>query len=80
MPNEKFQVCKQSFMIPSKPLNLSENSLPLWSVVIPSWNNLEYLQNCVKSLREHSQIPLQILVHVNEGTDGTAEWCTKEGI
>lgn len=67
-------------MIPSKPLNLSENSLPLWSVLIPSWNNLEYLQNCVKSLREHSQIPLQILVHVNEGTDGTAEWCTKEGI
>jgi GT2 family glycosyltransferase len=80
MPNEKLQVCKQLLMIPSKALILRENSLPLWSVVIPSWNNLEYLQLCVMSLREHSQIPLQILVHVNEGNDGTAEWCKKEGI
>lgn len=67
-------------MIPLKPLNTSLKELPLWSVVIPSWNNLAFLQNCVASLREHSKIPLQILVHVNEGIDGTVEWCKKEGL
>lgn len=44
------------------------------SVLIPTWNNLPYLQNCVRSLRLHSRLPIQIIVAVNEGTDGTQEW------
>ena len=45
-----------------------------YSVVIPSWNNLPYLQLCLKSLRANSSFRHQIIVTVNEGTDGTLAW------
>lgn len=32
------------------------------------------LQCCIASIRENSIFPHQIIVHVNEGTDGTLEW------
>lgn len=44
------------------------------SLLIPSWNNLEYLRLCIDSIRRHSVVPLQIIVHVNDGHDGTLEW------
>jgi len=46
----------------------------MFSVVIPSWNNLPFLQLCIRSLRDNSARPHQIIVHVNEGSDGTLEW------
>jgi glycosyltransferase involved in cell wall biosynthesis len=45
-----------------------------FSIVIPSWNNLPYLKNCIKSIRNNSSISHQIIVHVNEGKDGTLDW------
>lgn len=45
-----------------------------YTVVIPTWNNLPYLQNCLEGLRSHSGLPHQIIVFVNEGSDGTLEW------
>lgn len=45
-----------------------------FSVIIPSWNNLEYLQLCIDGLRQNSTFPHQIIVHVNEGNDGTIAW------
>ena len=53
---------------------------PVFSILIPSWNNLPYLKLCVRSLREHSTIPLQIIVHVNESTDDTLAWVQAEKI
>jgi GT2 family glycosyltransferase len=47
---------------------------PVFSIFIPTWNNLSYLQLCISSLRKHTQLPIQIIVHINEGKDGTAEW------
>jgi glycosyltransferase involved in cell wall biosynthesis len=52
----------------------------LFSILIPSWNNLAYLQCCVESLRRHSTHPHQLIVHVNEGSDGTLEWVRAQGI
>ncbi|MDX1907100.1 MAG: glycosyltransferase [Bacteroidia bacterium] len=51
---------------------------PAFSVLIPSWNNLPYLQLCLRSLRTHSQLPLQLIVIVNEGRDGTLDWVRNE--
>ncbi|MBR1798836.1 MAG: glycosyltransferase [Bacteroidales bacterium] len=51
-----------------------------FSVIIPSWNNLPYLKLCVESLRKHSSVQHQIVVHVNEGSDGTLDWVRNEGI
>lgn len=47
---------------------------PYFSVLIPTWNNLPMLQTCLRSLRTHSRVPLQIVVIANEGSDGTREW------
>ncbi len=51
-----------------------------FSILIPTWNNLEYLKCCVDSIRKNSRFAHQILVFANEGTDGTTEWLEKEGI
>ncbi len=46
----------------------------LFSIVIPSWNNLDYLKNCIESILQHSTHQHQIIVFINEGSDGTLEW------
>lgn len=45
-----------------------------FSIVIPTWNNLAMLQLCVESILKNSKYKHQIIIHVNEGTDGTFEW------
>lgn len=47
---------------------------PVFSILIPSWNNLAYLTCCVESIRKNSKYPHQVIIHVNEGSDGTLEW------
>lgn len=49
-----------------------------FSVLIPTWNNLPYLQLCIRSIQSHSTLPIQIIVIVNEGKDGTLEWLRDE--
>ena len=44
------------------------------SVLIPTWNNLDFLKLCINSIARNSQLEIQIIVIVNEGKDGTAEW------
>lgn len=53
---------------------------PVFSVLIPSWNNLDYLKCCVDSIRKNSRYQHQIIVHVNEGKDGTLEWVRSQSI
>jgi len=52
----------------------------MFSIVIPSWNNLAYLKLCVESLKKHSSIEHEILVHLNDGSDGSLEWVKSQGI
>ncbi|MFT3749181.1 MAG: glycosyltransferase [Agriterribacter sp.] len=49
-----------------------------FSIVIPSWNNLAYLKLCINSIQKNSVYDHQIIVHVNDGSDGTLEWIEKE--
>nr|HMU03742.1 glycosyltransferase [Saprospiraceae bacterium] len=49
-----------------------------FSVLIPTWNNLPYLQLCIRSIQSPSALPIQIIVIVNEGKDGTLEWLRDE--
>jgi glycosyltransferase involved in cell wall biosynthesis len=53
---------------------------PVFSIIIPSWNNLAYLKCCVDSLRKNSSYQHEIIVHVNEGRDGTLEWVRSQGL
>jgi len=43
----------------------------MFSILIPTYNNLEFLKVCINSIRKNSKFNHQIIVHVNEGTDGT---------
>lgn len=54
----------------------AENQMdsPYFSILIPSWNNLAYLQLCIQSIRKHSTCQNEIIVHLNEGKDGSLEW------
>lgn len=52
----------------------------MFSIIIPTWNNLPYLRLVIKSLRRHSTHPHQLIVHVNDGSDGTLAWVRDEGI
>jgi len=50
------------------------------SIVIPSWNNLAYLKLCVESVKKNSSFDHEILVHLNDGSDGSLEWVKSQGI
>lgn len=50
-----------------------------FSILIPSWNNRPYLQNCIESIRAHSSQQHQIIVLVNEGKDDTLAWLEQQG-
>ncbi|MDX1565127.1 MAG: glycosyltransferase [Phycisphaeraceae bacterium] len=51
-----------------------------FSVLIPTWNNLPMLRLCIEAVRKHSRHRHQIVVHVNEGVDGTAKWLAEQKI
>ncbi len=52
----------------------------MFSILIPSWNNLELLKLCVRSIRANSAFDHQIIVHVNDGSDGTLDWVRAQGL
>ena len=49
-----------------------------FSILIPSWNNLELLKICVNSIIKNSVEKHQIIIHVNQGNDGTLEWVKEQ--
>ena len=49
------------------------------SIVIPTYNNLDYLKLCIKSLKKNSHYNHEIIFHINEGSDGSLEYIKKSG-
>ena len=50
----------------------------LFSILIPSWNNLPFLKTCVDSIRKNSSFKHQLIVHINDGSDGTLNWVKEQ--
>ena len=50
------------------------------SIVIPTWNNLPFVKLCVESIRKNSAYQHQVVLHINDGSDGTLEWARREGL
>ena len=46
----------------------------MFSIIIPTFNNLEYLKLCLKSLKKNSSYEHEIIIHINEGKDGTLSY------
>lgn len=53
---------------------------PVFSILIPSWNNLPYLKTCIASIRKNSRHQHQIIVHLNEAEDGSRDWVEEQGL
>lgn len=52
----------------------------MFSIIIPTWNNLTYLRLCVESIRANSATLHEVILHINEGADGSREWAEAQGI
>ncbi len=52
----------------------------MFSILIPTWNNLEYLKLCIESIGKFSRYNHEVLVYVNEGSDGTVQWLKEQNI
>ena len=52
----------------------------MFSIIIPTFNNLDYLKLCIKSIRQNSKYIHQIIPHVNVGEDGTCDFLRDENI
>ena len=52
----------------------------MFSIIIPTFNNLNYLKQCIKSIKKNSSYDHEIIPHVNEGKDGTVEYLKKANI
>lgn len=50
------------------------------SIIIPTWNNLPFVKLCVESIRKNSAYQHQVILHINDGSDGTLDWAKKEHI
>ena len=49
------------------------------SIIIPSFNNLDYLKLCIKSLKLNSEYDHEIIFHINDGSDGSLNFIKDEG-
>lgn len=59
--------------------NPVDNQLPgeqdiRFSILIPTWNNLPHLKLCLESIRKNSRHEHEVVIHVNDGRDGTLDW------
>ncbi|NBD26515.1 glycosyltransferase family 2 protein [Paenibacillus glycinis] len=49
------------------------------SIIIPSYNQVEYLKKCIASIRDYTTSAYEIVVVDNASTDGTAEYLRSVG-
>ena len=52
----------------------------MFSIIIPTFNNINYLKLCIESIKKNSIFNHEIIAHVNLGEDGTKEYLDKENI
>ena len=52
----------------------------MFSIIIPSLNNLDYLKLCIESINKNSKYKHEIIVHVNIGKDGTINFLKENQI
>nr|NQU93448.1 glycosyltransferase family 2 protein [Bacteroidota bacterium] len=51
---------------------------PKFSILIPTWNNLTYLQMLIGSIKKNSRYEHDIVIHINDGRDGTTKWVSEQ--
>ena len=46
----------------------------MFSIIIPTFNNLKYLKVCLESIKKNSKFTHEVIVYVNSSTDGTLDF------
>ena len=52
----------------------------MFSIIIPTFNNLNYLSLCLDSISKNSKYTHEIILHINEGKDGTIDFARSNKI
>ncbi len=50
------------------------------SIIIPTFNNINFLKFCLKSIKNNSKYQHQVILHINDGSDGTFEFAKENNI
>ena len=50
------------------------------SILIPTFNNFSYLNFFIKSLKKNSKYDHEVILHINDGSDGTLDYAIKNNI
>ena len=45
-----------------------------FSIIIPTFNNFDYLKICLGSIQKNSEYSHEIVLHINDGSDGTLSY------
>ena len=49
----------------------------MFSIIVTTFNNLDYLKLCLESIKKNSAFNHEIIIHINEGKDGTKSFLEK---
>ena len=52
----------------------------MFSIIIPSFNNIEYLKICINSIKKNSKFDHELIIYVQNGSDGTLEYVKSKKI
>ena len=52
----------------------------MFSIIIPTFNNFEYLKLCLNSIKKNSKYNHEIILHLNDGNDGSLNYAIKNNI
>ena len=52
----------------------------MFSIIIPTFNNLKYLKLCISSIKKNSKFEHEIIPHINEGNDGTEDFLITQNL
>ena len=52
----------------------------MFSIIIPSLNNIKYLSKCIESIKKNSKFKHEIIVHINIGADNTKDYLKENKI
>jgi|ETNmetMinimDraft_8_1059916.scaffolds.fasta_scaffold12356_3 GT2 family glycosyltransferase len=61
----------------ANPLTLDTSALPLVSIIIPHYNGIEILSECLDSLKATTYPEIELLVVDNGSTDDSVDWVAK---
>jgi len=52
----------------------------MFSIIIPTFNNINFLKICLASLKKNSSLNNEIIIHVNSSDDGTLEFVKENNL